>query len=75
MDLDERFYMVANAEGDADFYDRERLLHPPRVIHRTEKDAEREAVRLATATGQRFFVVEAKAYVEIVDGTPKWTEV
>jgi hypothetical protein len=69
-----QFFMVANAESQAGipvcF-----LVNPPRSVQPTIKMAESEAVRLAQKTGGRFFVLAAVAYVEIVDGMPRWTEV
>lgn len=69
----EKFYMVANAKSrvaiPVPF-----LVYPPRAVQTSEKEAESEAVRLAQQTGEVFIVLEAKAYVEVVDGKPTWTE-
>lgn len=69
------FYMVANAESQAgmpvNF-----LTHPPKAVQPDLKTAETEAVRLARITNNRFFILQAVAFVEIDDdGIPRWTEV
>ena len=70
----EKFYLVSNAESSHGI-PVHMLNHPPKGIHTDEKEAESEALRLAQKTGERFFVLEAKAYVEIKDAKPVWVEV
>lgn len=72
-DTDGMFYMVANAEAQAGM-PVSFLVYPPRAVQPDLKTAEAEAVRLATKTSGRFFVLQAVAYVEVVDGVPRWTD-
>lgn len=71
-DQDAAFFMVANAETQASI-PVDYLTHPPVRVQPFEGMAEAEAVRLATLTGGRFFVLKAICYVEVVDGIPRWT--
>lgn len=73
-DEDSMFYLVANAESQ-DGMPCNWLMNPPRAVHHDLKTAEAEAVRLAQKTGKRFFIVQAIAYVEVIDSVPRWTEV
>jgi hypothetical protein len=73
-DESSEFFMVANAESEPGMPVNV-LSRPPRAVQPCIKMAESEAVRLAQKTGNRFFVLAAVAYVEIVDGIPRWTEV
>lgn len=73
-DENDQFFMVANAESEPGMPVNV-LSRPPRAVQPCIKMAESEAVRLAQKTGNRFFVLAAVAYVEIVDGIPRWTEV
>lgn len=67
----DKFFMVALDSYEAGL-PVEFLTKPPRAMQHSESDAEKEAVRLATKTGEGFYILEATAYVEIVDGVPKW---
>ena len=71
---DSKFFMVANADSQAGIPVNV-LIKPPRAVQPSEKIAETEAVRLAEKTGDRFYVLEAVAFVDIVDGIPRWTNV
>lgn len=73
-DESDQFFMVANARSYPGMPVNV-LARPPRAVQPCIKMAESEAVRLAQKTGERFFVMAAVAYVEIVDGVPRWTEV
>jgi hypothetical protein len=68
----DKFFMVAMDKSDAGL-PVPFLLNPPKAMQNCEKTAEAEAVRLATKSGEGFYILEATAYVEVVDGVPKWT--
>lgn len=69
----EKFYLVANSRSQAGI-PVPVLVNPPKAMQQSEIHAEAEAVRLAIKTGDRFFILEAVAYVDVVDGVPRWTD-
>lgn len=65
---DSRFFMVASGDAAAGLTlgRRPQLRNPPRVVQASGRDAEKEALRLATENrGQKFFVLQAVSVHEV----------